>query len=454
MNKKHPDILEGFGYKQELSRSLNIYHMIVFGLLFVIPVAPFGIYGFLVTASNGMVSLVYLIGCCTMIFTAFSYGQMAKAFPVAGSVYSYASKGLHPHIGFITGWAILLDYIMMPTLIYIVCGLSIHAVLPVLSVYEWSVIVILFITFFNTIGITHSARLAILALIAQFIILFIFIAFAVIAISHGVNHAKFSIDPIFNVKNFNIAMVMNAVSIAVLSFLGFDAISTLVEETKGGRDIVGRAAISVLVIAGSLFFITTYLAGILWPDFKLFKNIDLAFYEIASMAAGKWLLILTSLATAFSWAFAALTAQLAVSRILLSMSRDKNLPKMFSVVHKKFHTPYVATWFIAILSLIMAWLFKNDVELLTLLVNFGALTSFLILHVTVIYYYKVQQKSPHFYKHLLFPLIGFFTIGYVWWNLNSDIKIVGVIWLMIGVLYYICLIKFLRRDMSSIHISE
>lgn len=435
------------GYKQELNRGLSLWHMVIFGLLFIIPIAPFGIYGYLADLSNGMVPLVYAIGCFAMIFTALSYGQMAKAFPVSGSIYAYASFGLNKHIGFLSGWAILLDYILMPTLIYVVCGVSLNAIFPEIPVYGWSLIIIVIIGILNTIGIQSSAKIAIIALILQLIIYVIFVVFAIIAILKGVNpDASFNIDPIYNAKNFSLAMIMNAVSVAVLSFLGFDAIATLVEEVKGGQNIVGKAAVAVLCIAGGLFIFLTYIAGALWPDIHAFNSIDQAFYEIANLAGGKWLLTLTSLATAFSWAGAGLSAQLAVSRILYSMSRDGNIPKFFSHVHKRFKTPYFATWFMVALSLILSYYFRNDVQGLTLLVNFGALSSFLVLHVCVIYYYNFKQKERTIFSHLIFPLIGFCVIGYVWLNLDVEIKIIGSLWLLAGLIYYIILKVVFKKE--------
>lgn len=435
--------------EDKLNRVLSIWDMTIFGMLFVIPIAPFGIYGFLAQASNNLVPLVYLVGCFAMVFTAFSYGQMAQAFPIAGSVYSYVFNGMNPFLGFMTGWAILLDYILMPTLIYVVCGVSINAIFPEIAPFVWSVVIILGVTFMNTVGIEHSAKLAFIALIIELVIYFLFIAFALYAIFFTDTQASFTIDPIYNSQNFSIGMVMNAVSIAVLSFLGFDAISTLAEETKGSNKMVGRASILVLLIAGSLFVFITYIAGILWSDYRSFDNLDLAFYEIANLVGGKWLFQITSAATAFSWGFAALTAQLAVSRVLFSMSRDGNMPKMFKKIHHQFKTPYVATWFIGILSLIMTYLLSGEIELLSTLVNFGALSAFIMLHITVIYYYKLKEKSKSIFYHLLFPIIGLLVVFYVWINTSQTIKIYGTLWLIIGAIYYVIISKVLNKDLSN-----
>lgn len=442
--------LEDFGYHQELKRSLNTWQLAVFGLVFMIPIAPFGIYGFLAEASNGMVPLAYAIGMFGMIFTAFSYGRMAEAFPIAGSVYAYSSRGINRHVGFMTGWAILMDYILMPTLIYVVCGASMNAIFPQISIFLWAVIFLVVVTVVNTIGIEATSRVSVVALGFELIVYFLFMIFAVIAIAKGTNGAEFSVDPLFNAKNFSFAMVMNAVSICVLSFLGFDAISTLAEETKGGGKVVGKASVGALLILGSLFIILTWAAGLVWPEWDAFKSLDTAFYEIANVAGGRWLLTLCSVATALSWGFAALTAQVAVSRVLFSMSRDGNLPKVFSKVHAKYKTPYIATWFIGVLSLVMSYLFQGNIDGLTVLVNFGALTSFLVLNFTVIYYYKVKLKAKDNFKYVILPVVGALIIGVVWFSLSSQAKTLGLIWLACGLVYYLILTKVFKKEAGNL----
>jgi amino acid transporter len=112
--------LESFGYHQELKRSLGLRDLIIYGLVFMVPIAPFAIFGTVFNSSKGMVPLTYLIGMVAMIFTALSYREMSRAFPIAGSVYSYVSHGINSSVGFFAGWAILLDYLLVPTLLYVV----------------------------------------------------------------------------------------------------------------------------------------------------------------------------------------------------------------------------------------------------------------------------------------------------------------------------------------------
>lgn len=445
--------LEKFGYKQELKRSLTVWDLIIYGLIFMVPIAPFGIYGVVATTSKGMVALAYLIGMIGMIFTAFSYARMSEAFPIAGSVYSYANRGINDTIGFFAGWAILLDYVLVPALLYIVSGAALSAFIPGVPVFVWAIVFIAVNTVINILGIEFTAKFNKIVLILELIVLAIFVVVGIAAIASGVGGARFTAKPLLDSGNFSMSLVMAAVSVAVLSFLGFDGISTLSEETKGGIKTVGNATVASLLIVGVLFILQTWIAALIIPDFNSFKNIDTAFYQVAEMAGGKWLMVTCSIATAFAWGIAnSLAAQAAVSRVIFSMSRDKCLPKVLAKVHPRFKTPYIATLFIAIVTLIVTIIFSSQIAALTSLVNFGALTAFLILHVTVVVYYIFKKKSKNYIWHLLFPLLGFLVIGYVWISLDAASKTLGVIWLGIGIIYFLVLVFAFKRKPANLEV--
>ncbi|MFF2446589.1 APC family permease [Neobacillus sp. NPDC058068] len=438
--------VEQFGYKQELKRSLTFWDLLIYGLVFMVPIAPFGIYGYVAQGSNGMVALAYLIGMVGMVFSALSYARMSEAFPIAGSVYSYAQRGINEHVGFFAGWVILLDYILVPALLYLVSAAALSDIAPEIPMWIWLVIFIGINTVINVFGIEITAKANKIIVVLELIVLVVFVGAAIIAISKGVNGAEFNFKPIFDKQNFSMSMVMGAVSIAVLSFLGFDAISTLSEETKGGKKVVGRAIIFSLLVVGVLFIIQTWVAALIWPDYTSFENADVAFYQIAEIAGGSWLKWTTILATALAWGIAdALVAQAAISRILYSMARDRKLPKILAKVHAKYKTPYVSTLIVAAISLVVTIGFASQIDSLASLVNFGALTAFLFLHLSVINYFVRKQKSKDYLNHLVFPLIGFLIIGYVWFNLDPTSKKLGFVWMAVGILYMIYL-KLTKKD--------
>ncbi|MEH7883915.1 amino acid permease [Bacillus sp. JJ1609] len=436
------------GYKQELKRSLTFWDLLIYGLIFMVPIAPFGIYGAVAQGSNGMVALAYLIGMIGMIFTALSYARMSEAFPIAGSVYAYAQRGINDSVGFIAGWLILLDYIFVPALLYLVSAAALHDIVPEIPLFVWLVIFIAINTVVNVLGIEFTAKANKIIVVAELIVLVLFVAVGIFAITKGVNGAEFTFKPLYDSDQFSMGTVMGAVSIAVLSFLGFDAISTLAEESKAGSKAIGKAIVFSLLVVGLLFIIQTWVAALIWPDFTSFENADVAFYQIAEIAGGTWLKWTTILATAISWGIAnALVAQAAISRILYSMARDRKLPKVLSKVHPKFKTPYVSTLLVAGISLLVTALFASHIGALASVVNFGALSAFLFLHASVVIYFIKKQKSKDYFKHLVLPLIGFIIIGYVWISLDPLSKQLGFVWLGIGIVYLIVL-KVFRKDTS------
>lgn len=440
--------LESFGYKQELKRVLKITDLIVYGLIFMVPIAPFGIYGFVADISNGMVALAYAIGMSGMIFTAFSYWSMSESFPISGSVYAYATWTLGRTLGFISGWTLLSDYILVPTLLYVVSAAALSAVVPGVPDMVWIVAFILINTVINIRGIEFTARFNKIVLVLELIVLVIFVAAGISVLASGAAGDGFTLKPVYDPETFNLEMVMGAVSVAVLSFLGFDGISTLAEEAEGGGQAIGKASIAALLLVGFLFILQTYIAALVWPDYTSFENLDTAFYDVAFVAGGAKLMWLCSIATGFAWGIAnSLAAQAAISRIIFSMSRDRALPKGLSKVHPRYQTPYVATIFVAVISLALTLFFEQQIDYLSSLVNFGALTAFLVLNFAVIYYFFFKKKTGRVVKHLILPLIAFIIIGYVWLHLQTEAFTLGIIWVCVGILYYIFL-RLRKKDVE------
>lgn len=433
--------VEQFGYKQELKRSLTFTDILIYGLIFMVPIAPFGVYGEVMVGSQGMIALAYLIGMIGMIFTALSYARMSEEFPLAGSVYSYVGRGLNHHVGFIAGWLILLDYLLVPTLMYVVSAAALGGILPGVPAGVWIFVFVIINTVINYFGIEMTARTNKIFLVFELIVLAIFLYFGITAIMNGVNGASFSFDPLYNPDRFSMSLVLGAVSIAVLSFLGFDAISTLSEESKDGPKAIGKGMVYSLLIVGILFIAQTWVAALIFPDFNNFADIDTAFYETAEIAGGKWLGVLTAIATALAWGIAdALVAQAAISRVLYSMARDRKLPYFLSKVHPKYKTPYASTLLVAVISVILGFVFLGGIDALASLVNFGALSAFLLLNISVVYHFLIKKKSKSYFKYLILPLIGFIVIGFVWVNFDPNTFILGFSWLAVGIIVTIIFI--------------
>ena len=427
--------LEAFGYKQELRRSLTTRDLIVYGLVFMVPIAPWAIYGVVFNEASGMVPLVYLISLVAMVFTASSYAQMSRAFPVAGSVYAYVGRGIEPRIGFMAGWAILLDYLLVPTLLYVFAAESMSGIFPGVPKTVWVVAFLVLNTAVNYIGISFTALVNRLFLAAEVVFIAIFIVMAVTAVVHGTHGARFTTTPLFNSALFTPGLAAAALSIAVLSFLGFDGIATLSEEAKGGRRATGIAMFVGLFVITLFFVSQTWLAGMLVPDKTSFsdKAAGTAFFDlVGAVSSHGWqiaFLAMNALAVGIANAVA---AQSATSRLLFSMSRDGQLPAMLSHVNTRTRVPERAVLVVAALTLVLGVGMVGQLDLMSTLVNFGALTSFLLLHVSVVVYYGIRQRSRRVFLHWVGPIIGFAIIGYVLWNAGRDAQIGGLIWLVVG----------------------
>ncbi|MBU2663880.1 APC family permease [Actinoplanes bogorensis] len=448
--------LEKFGYRQELSRSLSFTDLLIYGLIFMVPIAPFGIFGSVYSGSGGMVALAYVVGMVAMMFTALSYAQMVRAFPMAGSVYSYAGRGIAPPVGFLAGWVILLDYVLVPGLLYLVASVAMHSLVPGVPVWLWLVVFVLLNTAVNYLGIKMTARVNRVMLAAELVILVIFLVVGVVALADGKGDG-FSWRPLFDADTFSWSVVFGAVSIAVLSFLGFDGISMLAEESREEARQIGRAMVGALLLAGSLFVVQTWVAALLVPDAPgLLADGDpdgTAFYDAARVAGGGWLASLTALATAIAWGFAnSLVAQAATSRLLYAMARDRQMPRFLSRINERHRVPANATLLVAAVSLVLGlYMASRDdgISLLSTLVNFGAMTAFLALHVAVVVHYVVRRRSRDWWRHLVVPVIGFLILLYVVINANIAAQVLGFAWLGVGVIVLIVFYVTGRRPVLA-----
>ena len=444
--------LEQFGYRQELSRSLSFADLLIYGLIFMVPIAPFGIFGSVYNGSGGMVALAYVVGMVAMMFTALSYAQMVRAFPMAGSVYSYAGRGIAPPVGFLAGWVILLDYVLVPGLLYLVASVAMHSLVPAIPVWLWLAAFVVLNTAVNYLGIQMTARVNRYMLIAELIVLAIFIVVGIVALASG-KGAGFSLSPLYNADTFSWSVVFGAVSIAVLSFLGFDGISMLAEESREETRQIGRAMVGALLVAGVLFIVQTWVAALLVPDAPgLLANGDpegTAFYDAARAAGGGWLAGLTALATAIAWGFAnSLVAQAATSRLLYAMARDRQMPSFLAKINEKHKVPANATLVVAVISLALGlYMASRDdgISLLSTLVNFGAMTAFLALHVAVVVHYVVRHGSRDWMRHVVVPVIGFLILLYVVINAKVAAQILGFVWLGVGAVILIVFYATGRR---------
>ncbi|MCX4746989.1 APC family permease [Kitasatospora sp. NBC_01287] len=422
-----------------LRRSLGLRDLVVYGLLFIAPMAPVGVFGVLDAKSRGAVAAVYLAATVAMGFTAFSYAQMVRAVPRTGSVFAYARAGLGERTGFIAGWLAMLDYLLIPAVAYLFSGIALHALVPGVSRWAWTVLAVLVTTALNLAGVRTAARVGFAVLALELVVLAVFVAAAlVVLVREGA--ARPLLSPLTGVGGFSSSAVLSAVSVAVLSYLGFDAIASFVEEAVGASRAVARAVLLCLVLAGVLFVAQTYLAALLEPltPEQLARQPAAqgsAFYDTVESAVGHWLHTLVAASKAIGAAFAALAGQAAAGRLLFAMGRAGWLPRALAAVDPDSGVPRPALLSAALVTLAAAgWAAgrADGLDHLTSVVDIGALGAFTLLHASVIGWYTVKQGSRDRVRHLLVPVLGIAVIVAVVVEASHTAQLVGLVWLLAG----------------------
>ncbi|MGH8317903.1 MAG: APC family permease [Steroidobacteraceae bacterium] len=444
--------IASLGYRQELRRSLSTTDLLAYGLTLISPTAPVAAFGIIYNASAGMVPLVYVIGLAAMFFTALSYMAMSREVPLAGSAYAYARSAFGDSAGFLAGWAVTLDYLLTPALIYIAAAVAINTVLPGAPLWVWGSALLVVNTVINLRGIESVARVNAGLLALQVLAVALFLVLAVAAVIAGRAGAHFSLAPIYDGPRIFSGLALGGVSIGVLNYLGFDAISTLSEEARGGASSVARATLLSLFLTSALFIGESYLACLFTLGRSSFPPgvpTYAAFYDIATVIGGSWLKIALSIAGVFLANVAsALTAQAAISRLLFSMARDGRMPRSMAHVHPQRQIPDHATLVVSAITLGLILFFSTRLELLLSIVSFGALTGFLFVHASVVRHFLWKKASRDWMRHLIAPAVGFVIIALVLCTMSGNAKRVGSCWMAAGAAI-VLLGKLTRRARSG-----
>ncbi|MEU0304039.1 APC family permease [Streptomyces sp. NPDC006175] len=424
-----------------LRRTLGFRDLVVYGLLFIAPMAPVGVFGTLDAKSGGAVALVYLVATVVMAFTAFSYAQMVRVAPLAGSVFAYARKGLGEGPGFIAGWMAMLDYLLIPAVAYLFSGIAMNALVPEVSRWVWTAIAVVVTTLLNLWGVRAAARVGFAVLAMEIVVLLVFVVAAVVVLARD-GAQRGWLSPLTGDTGFSMTAVLGAVSVAVLSYLGFDAIASFAEEVTGGSAKVARAVLFCLVLAGALFVVQSYLAALLEPVSSAELAADpvkqgSAFYDAVDASVGSWLHDLVAVSKAIGAAFAALAGQAAAGRLVFAMGREGRLPSFLSRVDSRSGVPRVAIACAAVVTLVAAvWAARRDdgLDHLVSVVNVGALTAFVLLHASVVGWFAVRRMEgpPNLWRHIVVPVVGAGVLVAVILEATTSAQLVGVCWLGIG----------------------
>ncbi|RYM02726.1 APC family permease [Sporolactobacillus sp. THM7-7] len=420
------------------------------------PMIVFGIFGVIAQTAKGLVVAAYLVSLIAMLFTAYSYGQMVKAFPTAGSAYTYVRKAINAHLGFLVGWAILLDYIFIPMAIWLIGASYLTAMFPVIPTWAWILLFIVITTLINIIGIQVATGVNFLMMAFQFLVIAFFIILSIKSLLGGTGAgALWSVKLFTGDGQSSLSAVFAGASIACYSYLGFDAITTLTEETVHPEKTMPRAILLTTLIGGVIFIAASYFAQLVHPDYLHFNDISSAGLEIAKEIGGNIFGAFFLSGLIIAQFASGLSAQASASRLIYAMGRDGVFPKkIFGYLNKKFRTPMFNIVLIGMISLLALTM---TVATSTSFINFGAFSAFTFVNIAVFTHYFIRERNrgpAAFWKFLFCPLAGACCTLWLLFHLDHAALILGISWLIIGFVYLLFLTNLFKKEPPELSLGE
>jgi putrescine importer len=421
-----------------LRRVLSRRDLILYGLVILTPTAPYPVYGLVQQTSFGHAALSYILAMVAMMFTAASYGKMSGAFPSAGSTYTYAQKALNAHVGFFAGWAMILDYFLIPLLSVVYAALTASRLLPQVPYWIWAVAFTALITLVNVRGIRVTTRAGNVMMMLMTVCAGLFVIVGVhFVIGRDGWGGLFVPQVLWDPRSFALQPLLAGTAIASLSYIGFDAISTLAEDTIHPERNISVATVLVCVIQTVFCVATVYVAALVWPDYKSYPEAETVILDISRKAGGQWMMGFVTFILLVAGLASALTGQAGASRLLLGMGRDGIISRrIFATLDPRYSTPMRSIYLMGIISLVGS-LFTGF-QLVVELLNFGAFVGFILVNVSVIrhFYRRLRQRQGwDVLANLIFPLAGALVCTKIWLNLSFKARLAGFCWLAVGAVY-------------------
>jgi len=430
-----------------LRRTLGLWDLVFYGIVLIQPVAPMGIYGVVSMQARGHVVTTILIGMVAMMLTAVSYGRMARAYPSAGSAFAYVGGELHPALGYATGWSMLMDYVLNPMICTIWCSKAAMNVVPGVPYPIWVVLFAGLFTMLNLRGVQASARTNVLLTVVMGTVLVLFLGAALRAILQMHPDSAALTRPFYDPATFSMPLVLTGASIAALTYIGFDGISTLSEEVVDPRRNILRATVLTCVITGILASVQVYAAQLVWGTWNGFPDVDTAFVYVAGKAGGQWLFMLLNVTLLIANIGSGTSAHLGAARLLYGMGRSRALPPgFFGAVDPRNHIPRNNVLLVGALAAAggLVLTFQLGAEML----NFGAFIAFMGVNLAAFVRYWVRAERRQV-TNFIYPLLGFAFCGYLWLSLRTPAKLAGGAWLLAGLLYGAYKTGGFRRNLVS-----
>ncbi len=427
-----------------LNRTLGLWNLIIIGMVIIQPTAPMGIYGVISNKAQGHVVTTILIAMVAMLLTAISYGRMARVYPSAGSAYTYVGQEIHSSFGYIVGWGMVMDYLLNPLICTAFCAKAAMNILPGLSYYVWILLFAAFFTWVNLRGVKTSARMNEVLCVGMVIVVILFLASVVRLLWHAQHDPSFFIRPFYNPATFHPSSIFAGTSVAVLTYIGFDALSTLSEEAENPRRNILLATVLVCLIAGVLSGLEVYAAQLVWGS-KPFPadRVESAFAIIARQAGGVVLFQLINFTLLVANMGSGMGSQLAAGRLLYGMGRSDAIPKsFFGAIEPKRRIPRNNILIVGAFALVGAGVlefFANKLgggayEIGAQALNFGAFIAFMGVNAAAFVHYWLHGPVRTLSSFLV-PVLGFLICGFIWLNLSRPALILGAAWMIAGIAY-------------------
>ncbi len=436
-----------------LRRALSLWDLILYGMIVIQPTAPMPVYGVMSQRAHGHAVTTVLIAMVAMLFTAIAYGRMARAYPSAGSAFTYVGSEIHPALGYVTGWSMAMDYMLNPIVCTILCS---KFALNFFPEVPYPVLVVLFISIFtglNLFGIRTSAHINEILAASMGVVIIIFLAAAARYVLHTPHEGlAFFTRPFYDPQTFRTSAVLGGTSLAVLTYIGFDGISTLSEEAENPRRNILLATVLVCLITGVLASVEVYAAQLVWPGSQPFPDVDTAFVHVAGRAGGAWLFLLINITLLVATVGSGMGSQLGAARLLYGMGRSNALPKsFFGAIEPKRRIPQNNVMFVGALALAgtAVLTFERAAELL----NFGALLAFMGVNAASFTRYYVRERQRTLGSFLP-PILGFTICLLLWLNLSRPAKIAGTIWMLLGIAYGAYRTRGFRAELVSFDVPD
>lgn len=421
----------------KLDRVLTLRDLILYGIVLIMPIAPIPLFGVVQKLSHGHAVTTIVIAMVAMMLTAFSYGRMAGLYPSAGSAYTYVGRGLNLHMGFLAGWAMLLDYLLVPLICTVYGALTIQRIVPQVPYSAWAALFAAVITVINLRGIRATATANLIMMVVMLAVVLVFFVLA----THWLFHAQgwsgiLSSRPFYSPASFNWKYIATGTSVAALTYGGFDGVSTLSEDVENPRRNILIATVFVCLFTGVFGGLEIYLAQRVMPDYQGMQNVETAFMDVTRIVGGRVLFGAMAAILIVANLGAGLSAQAGISRLLFSMGRDGALPSsIFAHLDRKHHTPVYSILLVGVFA--FAGSILLNYERAAELINFGAFLAFMGVNAAVVrqFYFKRSQAERKLFADFIIPAAGFLFCFIIWLNLPATAKLLGAAWFAAGVLY-------------------